>query len=241
MNNSLIKILGIIPAREGSKRVPQKNFRPFAGTTLVDLAIQQALDANLLDKIVVNSDAPQVAEIAQKYASKGIDFLQRPVELATDESPAIDYMIQTLTHYKEQGVNYDWIVILQASSPLRGGKDIDDTIELLKNNSEGDSAVSVVQLPHMIHPHKLKQFNGNVLEPWLVDEGQKTAAHELPEIYVRNCAVYVFKTENLLKSITYGEKSLGYIMPAETSVDINDMIDFKFAEYLYQEKNEKYK
>lgn len=237
MSSNDIKILAIIPAREGSKRVPHKNFRAFANTTLLDLAIQQALDAKLVDRIVVNSDAPQVQAIAAKYEAKGIDFLERPKELASDESPAIDYMIQTINHYQSKGILYDWVVIIQASSPLREGKDIDATIQLLKDNSSGDSAVSVVKLPHMIHPHKLKKMNGVTLEPWLVDEGQKTSAHELPDIFVRNCAVYVFKTSHLLQGITYGENSLGYIMPEETSVDINDMIDFEFAEYKYIKKN----
>ncbi len=92
---------------------------------------------------------------------------------------------------------------------------------------------AVVKLSHMVHPRKLKTMSGLVLAPWLVDEGQQTAAHELPDIFVRNCAVYVFKNENLIKGITYGEKSLGYVMPTETSIDINDWIDFEFAAYLY--------
>lgn len=237
MNSSNIQILGIIPAREGSKRVPHKNFRAFADTTLMDLAIQQALEAKSLNKIVVNSDALQVKEIADRYKDKGIDFLQRPETLATDESQAIDYMIQTLDYYQEQGKHFDWVVIIQASSPLRAGADIDATIDLLKENPKADSAVSVVKLSHMIHPHKMKTMEGHTLQPWLVDEGQKTSAHELPDIYVRNCAVYVFKTTHLRNGITYGQQSLGYVMPVETSVDINDMIDFKFAEYLYKEEN----
>ncbi len=232
-----MKILAIIPAREGSKRVPLKNFRPFAETTLLDLAIQQALSATLIDKIVVNSDAPQVKEIAKKYESEGIEYLERPKELATDESPAIDYMLQTLDHYESKGLFYDLVVIIQASSPLRNGSDIDSTIQLLLNNEQADSAVSVVMLSHMIHPHKMKTMNGDTLRPWLVDEGQKTSAHELPDIFVRNCAVYVFKSAHLKNGITYGPQSLGYVMPVETSVDINDMIDFKFAEYLFKEKN----
>jgi CMP-N,N'-diacetyllegionaminic acid synthase len=228
-----MNILAIIPAREGSKRVVNKNFRPFGVTTLLDLAIHDALASKLVDKIVVNSDAPQCKEIALKYQSKGVDFLERPKELATDESPAIDYMMQTIQYFREQGLSYDLLVIVQPSSPLRNGQDIDSTIQLLKDNFLSDSAVSVVKLPHMVHPHKLKTMNRSLLEPWIVDEGQKTSAHELPDIYVRNCAVYVFKTENLIQGITYGNQSLGYIMPPETSVDINDMIDFEFAEFLY--------
>lgn len=231
-----MKILAIIPAREGSKRVPHKNFRGFANTTLLDLAIQQALDAKLIDKIVVNSDAPQVKGIAAKYQAEGIDFLERPKELATDESPAIDYMLQTLAYYESKGMFFDLVVIIQASSPLREGRDIDATIELIMHNDKADSAVSVVKLSHMIHPHKMKTMDGDILQPWLVDEGQKTSAHELPDIYVRNCAVYVFKSAHLKNGITYGQQSLGYIMPIETSVDINDMLDFEFAEYLYKKE-----
>ncbi len=236
MSNNKTKILAIIPAREGSKRVPYKNFRLFADTTLMDLAINQSLESKFITKIVVNSDAAQVKEIALKYKSHGIDYIERPKELATDESPAIEYMIQTINHYSALGLEYDWVVIIQPSSPLRDGKDIDNTIHLLFENNNADSAVTVVKLPHMIHPHKLKTMNGALLEPWLVDEGQITAVHELPDIFVRNCAVYVFKIGNLKKGVTYGVNSLGYIMPAETSVDINDMLDFKFAEYLYHEK-----
>ena len=232
-----IKVLGIIPAREGSKRVAGKNFRPFAGTTLTDLAIKQALGTELLDTIVVNSDAEQIQVIAEKYAHQGITFLKRPKSLAGDESPAIDYMIQTLNWYKEQNIYFDLVVILQPSSPLRDAKDIDATIKLLIDNSDADSAVSVVKLSHMIHPHKMKTMEGQTLQPWLVDEKQQTAAHELPDIYVRNCAVYVFKTQHLIQGNTYGNKSLGYIMPPETSVDINDIIDFEFAEYLYIKKS----
>lgn len=228
-----MKILGIIPARHGSKRVPHKNFRPFASATLIDLAIKQALEAKKLDRIVVNSDSPDVLRMAKAYAGQSVEVLERPEELATDTAPAIDYMLQTISYYEGRGESYDLIVIIQPSSPLRTGADIDATITLLETNPSADSAVSVVSVGHMVHPHKLKTMEGNELIPWLVDEGQKTAAHEIPSLYVRNCAVYVFKTEHLLEGITYGGKSLGYLMPPETSVDINDMLDFEFAEYLY--------
>lgn len=231
-------VLGIVPAREGSKRVPQKNFKPFADSTLCDLAIQQALGATTLDHIVVNSDAPAIGKIAKQYAEKGVAFLERPKALATDTAPAIDYMIQTMDHFEAQGIHFDLLVILQPSSPLRATKDIDATVQLLLADDTASSAVSVVQVQHMIHPHKIKTMEEKVLHPWLVDEGQKTAAHELPTLYVRNCAVYVFRTKLLRQGITYGDRCLAYEMPFEVSVDINDPIEFEFAEYLYQ-KNQR--
>ena len=229
-----IKVLAIIPAREGSKRVQRKNFRPFGGTTLTNLAIEQAKAANLIDKIVVNSDSAEVLAIAKTYA--GVTGLERPHLLAQDESPAIDYMLQTINELEKNDEYFDLIVIIQPSSPLRTGADIDQTIQLLFDNYEASSAVSVVKLPHMVHPHKLKVMNGITLDPFLVNEGQATAAHELPDVYVRNCAVYIFKTENLKKGITYGHQCIGFEMPEETSVDINEMIEFNFAEYLFMNK-----
>lgn len=234
-NISKIKILGIIPARAGSKRVLQKNFKPFADTTLTDLAISQALEATLLDNIVVSSDSKEVIKIAEEY--EGIVTLERPSSIAQDETPAIDYMMHVISNLEQQGEQYDLVVIIQPSSPLRHGKDIDNTIHLLMNNPDASSAVSVVKLPHMVHPHKLKIMQGALLTPWLVDEKQKTAAQDLPDIYSRNCAVYVFRTENLKQGVTLGNKSVGYIMPQHTSVDINDPMEFEFAEYLHTKKH----
>jgi len=192
-----MKVLGIIPAREGSKRVPRKNFRPFAGTTLVDLAIEHALGASCLDQIVVNSDADEVERIVSKYLGKGVEFLKRPYDIANDRSAAIDYMQHTLKYYEDQNKFFDLVVIIQPSSPFRTGKDIDATVNLMREDDSATSAVSVVRIAHMLHPHKIKVLKEGELKPWLFDEGQKTAAHELPELFVRNCAVYVFKTKLL--------------------------------------------
>lgn len=228
-----MRVLGIIPARAGSKRIPQKNFRPFAGTTLTDLAIQQGLQATCLHDVLVSSDSPEVLRIARTYS--GVIVLERPAELATDASPAIDYQVHALNYMKETFDKvYDLVVVIQPSSPLRSGKDIDSTVALMKMHPEADSAVSVAPVQHMIHPHKVKIMEGDRLVPFLVDEEENTSANSLPKVYVRNCAVYVFRTQNILKKgILLGKQSVGYVMAPETSVDINSMIDFRFAEYLF--------
>ena len=225
-----MKILGIIPARAGSKRVKDKNIRPFGGKTLTHFAIEQALEAKHLDRIIVSSDSDKVLSIAETY--KKVEVLKRPSDLASDTAPAIDYMQHAIKHCETEGWTPDLVVIIQPTSPIRNGEDIDNTIDCLKKNIITDSAVSIVKLPHDVHPHKFKTLDDGILEPWLVDEGQKTAEKDLPEIYIRNCAVYVFKVENLKKDVTYGEKCIGYKMKPESAVDINDMLDFEFAEYL---------
>jgi len=229
-----LKILGIIPARAGSKRVKDKNIRPFAGSTLTHMAIEQALESKYLDRIVISSDSNEVLSIGQTF--NGVEVLKRPIELATDTAPAIDYMKHAINHCISNGWSPDLLVIIQPTSPIRTGEDIDQTIECLMKGSSVDSSVSIVKLPHMVHPHKLKICENEILKPWLIDEGQRTAEEDLPDIFIRNCAVYVFRVENIQKDITYGEKCIGYKMSPESAVDINDMLDFEFAEYLIEKK-----
>src|SRR5687767_6691176 len=122
-----LKILAIIPAREGSKRVPEKNCRLFAGTTLTDLAIQQAQGSRLITKIALSSDSERILSIGRKYET--VSAIARPKDLSGDLSPAIDYVRHTLRILEDE-VSFDLVVILQPSSPLRYSSDIDATIRL---------------------------------------------------------------------------------------------------------------
>lgn len=231
-----LKILAIIPAREGSKRVPQKNFRPFAGTTLVDLAIEHCQGASLITDIVLSSDSDHVLNIGKKYPR--VISLQRPPQFAGDLSPAIDYVRHTLSVLEPQRGTYNIVVIIQPSSPLRTSRDIDQTIQLLLDHPEADSAVSVVKIAHMVHPLKLKVMKDHELLPFIEDEKGRFASNDLPDIYVRNCAVYATWRKDLeTRPDVIGKKSMGFTMPSEKSVDINDMIDFEFAEFLYKKSN----
>lgn len=226
------KVLAIIPARAGSKRVPAKNFRPFAGTTLVDIAIRQSLGAQLVTDTVLSSDSEEVLKIGRNYPE--VISLARPKEYAEDDSPAIDYVRHALDVRERSTSKYDLIAIIQPSSPLRTSADIDATIRLLTQNPSADSSVSVVKVPHMIHPLKLKVMDGDMLLPFIEDEQGRFSSADLPDIFVRNCAVYAtWRKELETRPDVIGSKSLGYVMPPETSVDINHMIDFEFAEYMF--------
>lgn len=229
-----MNILAIIPAREGSKRVPRKNFRPFAKTTLTDIAIKQALQSKLITTIAVSSDSAEVLSIAKNY--ERVIPIERPANLSDDHSPAIDYIRHALP-ILEKNKPFDIVVILQPSSPLRTAEDIDSTIQSLIQHPEGDSAVSVVKVSHMVHPLKLKTITNDELLPFIEDEKGRFASQDLPDIYVRNCAVYATWRKDLeTRPDVIGKKSVAFIMPPETSVDINDMIDFEFAEYLYKKQ-----
>jgi len=228
-----MNFLAIIPARAGSKRVPQKNFRPFAGTTLTDIAMQQALQSKLLSHIILSTDSLEILAVEKKYPK--IICLERPADISGDEAPAIEYVRHALASLESSALHFDVVVILQPSSPLRTAVDIDATIQLLLDNPTADSVVSVVKLDHMVHPLKLKTLDGNELKPFLEDEDGRFAAQNLPPVYVRNCAVYAtWRADLETRNDVIGKRSLAYLMPADRSVDINEMMDFEFAEYLYQ-------
>ncbi|MCK6612002.1 MAG: acylneuraminate cytidylyltransferase family protein [Bacteroidia bacterium] len=223
-----MKILGIIPARSGSKRIPGKNIKPFNGKPLIWYALNAAVSSKLLTHLVVSSDSQDVLNFVSKYFPL-VTLINRPSELADDQSPAIDYVIHSLDSIKE---TFDLVVIIQPSSPLSLTEDIDGTIQLLLNNDLADSAVSVMKLDHSIHPIKMKTMEDEFLIPFYEEEKGRMAAHDLPEIFVRNGAVYASRIATILKSRIIGNKCLGYIMPRERSIDINDPIDFAFAEFL---------
>jgi CMP-N,N'-diacetyllegionaminic acid synthase len=226
------KILAIIPARAGSKRVQGKNIKPLHGKPLVCYVMEAALKSSCITRVVVSSDSNEVLELAVKYPN--IYFIERPAELADDHSPAIDYVKHTLQMLKEE---FDMVVILQPSSPLTLPDDIDGTINLLLQHPEADSSVSVMKLDHAIHPVKMKVMKNDILLPYLEEENGRMAAHELPELYVRNCSVYVSRCSTIDGGKIIGEHCMGFLMPRERSVDINDPIDFAFAEFLIQQRN----
>lgn len=221
------KILGIIPARAGSKRIPGKNIKLLVGKPLVAYSIEAALKSKLLTHVAVSSDSAEVLKIAAQYPE--VTPIQRPAELADDHSPAIDYVKHTL---QTLGEKFDLVVILQPSSPLTLPEDINHTIELLLNHPEADSSVSVMKLDHATHPVKLKVKKDDLLLPFWEEENGRMAAHELPELYVRNCAVYVSRSSTISDGKIIGDNCVGYLMPRERSIDINDPIDFEFAEFL---------
>ena len=163
-----MKILGIIPARGGSKRIPGKNTKLFCGRPLIEYIIESSLHSKFLDRIVINSDDEKVLNIGSKYPE--IIRIKRPDELSGDKARAIEYVRHTID-VLNQGNNeqFDIVVILQPTSPLTTGEDIDNTIQILIN-AKSDSAVSVMKLNHAIHPVKMKTMEKGRLFPFIEEE-----------------------------------------------------------------------
>jgi len=225
-----LRTLGIVPARAGSRRLPGKNRRPLGGKPLVEWALDAALGARTLDRVVVSSDDPWILDLARRRDPALA--LPRPAALATETALALDYVRHALDTLESAGEEtYEAIAIVQPTSPLTRSEDIDATVELLAS-SGADSAVTVVRLDHAIHPRKLKILEGDRLRPYWQEEDGRMAAHELPPLYVRNGAVYASRRRVIDGGAILGEDCRAHPMPRERSVDINDALDFRFAEFL---------
>lgn len=227
-----MRVLAIVPARGGSKRVPRKNVRLLAGRPLVAWAIDAARLASRVSRVVVSSDDDEVLSIAA--AVDPSLPLRRPAEISTDRALAIEFARHALATLEGVGEPpYDAVAIVQPSSPLTLPGDVDATLEILERTGAA-SAASVMHLDHAIHPLKLKRLVGDRLLPYLEEERGRMAAHELPELYVRNGAVYAARRSTVEAGRIVDDDCRAHVMPRERSIDVNDELDLALAELLKQ-------
>jgi CMP-N,N'-diacetyllegionaminic acid synthase len=217
--------LAIIPARGGSKRLPQKNILKLAGKPLIAWSIEAGLQSKYIDKVLVTSDDDSILKIAKEYGS---DILKRPQELAGDTASSIDAII----HAIENSDTYDFIVLLQPTSPLRDAKDIDGAIEYLLEK-EADGVITVCEMEHSpLWCNKLPEDNN--MEKFLKDEEKDRRSQDLQQYYRLNGAIYIAAKKSILQERTFflSKNIYAYIMSQEKSVDIDTKLDFQFAQFL---------
>lgn len=223
------KTLGIITARGGSKTIPRKNIKPLAGKPLIAYTIKAAKDSKLLTRCIVSSDDQEIIKISKKYGAE-VPFV-RPKELAGDKSGSIEVVQHAIRWLRENdGQEYDYVMILQPTSPLRTGQDIDECIKKIVDNN-ADSVMSMFELVDF-SLKKLKKIENGLILPLVEDEGKKSSRHQdLEKIYKRNCAIYLTRVDLIERGDLFGKKSLAYLMPAERSADINKPYEFELAEF----------
>lgn len=217
-------ILAIIPARGGSKGVLKKNIKPLAGKPLIAWTIEEAKKSKYIDRFILSSDDQEIIAIAKQWGCE-VPFV-RPKELAEDTTPGIQPVLHAMQFFPD----YEYILLLQPTSPLRTHEDIDSCIEyLMENNSE--SCVSVVEVdkpPYWMYTLD-KQ---SLLHPFV--EGVTIARRQdAKKIYVFNGAIYIAKRNFLLKHETFvTAQTIGFVMDKEHSFDIDTELDFKICECL---------
>ena len=226
-------IVAVIPARGGSKGIPQKNLRTLLGKPLIAYTIEAALQAKTLTRTIVSTDDEQIKEVSQDYGAE-VPFL-RPSHLATDIAPGISVLQHAIIYLAEhEGYLTDIVVCLQPTSPLRSGEDIDAAVNLCLD-SGADSVVSLCQAKH--HPYWMKKIVDGRVHPLMNEnENHYTRRQDLPPVYQLNGALYVTRTNVLLEeNRVLGKYTAPYIMPPERSIDIDTPNDLRVAETLLKE------
>ncbi|MDI9257671.1 acylneuraminate cytidylyltransferase family protein [Flavobacterium sedimenticola] len=222
-----MKTLVIIPARGGSKGVPNKNIKILGDKPLIAHAIACAQASQKATRIIVSTDAEAIAVVAQQY---GCEVVLRPESLATDTSNVVTAVAHV---YAELQEDFDFIVLLQPTSPLRTGADLDAIITLLEEEDHVDGVISVVPMDDM-HPARMYTL-GNAAEliPFMTT-GETARRQDLAPVYYRNGCFYAVRTNAFLteKSFMVARKK-AYVMSAEWLANIDTPRDFKIAELLY--------
>jgi CMP-N-acetylneuraminic acid synthetase len=227
------KILAIIPARGGSKRLKDKNIMSLDGKPLIAYTITAAKESKYFDDVVVSTDSQKIAEVAQTFGAN-VPFV-RPDYLAEDETRSIDVVTHTINSLQTK---YDIVVLLQPTSPLRTVEDIDNAIELYFQKE----AVSVIGVCEMEHsPLWANTLDESLsMEDFLDDKWNNSRSQDLPTYYRINGALYISDVVSVLKNETFFVKKdiYAYIMSQEDSVDIDTKLDFITAQAVLQYRKE---
>ena len=220
--------VAVVAARAGSKRLPGKNLRSMAGQPLIGWTLDAALASRTLDHCVVSTDEPRIADFA---TDRGLVVeALRPAALATDTATSTEVVAHELAALAHKGLRFDYVVLLQPTSPLRTAEHI-DAANALACEREADAVVSVCRCEH--HPYWSCRLgvDGRV-EGFLGGELPRRASQSLPPYFRLNGAIYVVRTDTFARTGSFfaGDKLYSYEMSPDASVDIDTLADFQIAE-----------
>lgn len=230
-----MRILALIPARGGSKGVPGKNIKLLGGKPLLAYTSEIALQSRYFTEVVVSTEDTQIMEVSKSLGIQ-VPFI-RPMELAQDDTPTIDVIIQALRWYEKQNSFFDAVCLLQVTSPFRTLDFLNKGIEKFVE-SGCDSLVSVQRVPHEYNPHWTFEVNAEGNLKIAIGEAEIISRRqELPQAYHRDGSIYITKTEVLLKEHSLYGKSTAFIeSEPDFHINIDTMEDWEKAEAMIQKK-----
>ncbi len=227
----LMRVLGIITARGGSKGIPNKNLIAVGGKPLLEYTARAALSARRLARTVISTDCNKIADAA---VSMGIDCpFMRPAHLAQDDTPTIPVLQNVIEQLRAEGEEYDAVFTLQPTNPLRTPDDIDGSIELLQKTG-ADSVIGFSDVGER-HPARMKTIasDGRVEDPDFAEQFEGQRRQELPQLFLRDGAVYVTRTSVLMEQASIkGDDCRGWLIPPQRALNIDEPFDLFLAEQL---------
>ena len=228
--------LCVIPARGGSKGVPGKNIRLLGGKPLIAHTIEAAQTSRSLSRVVVSTDDPEIAAVAQKWGAE-IPFM-RPPELARDNTPMLAVVIHAFQWFEKEVSNCETVVVLQPTSPFRPSHFVDQAIT--QSEKEFDDVVISLAKVHQ-HPHWMKHLTGGIVQPYTGVFNPPSRRQDLPPVYAMNGSLFLVRREALLRRQTvsasyatqFSDERMGAVLvEGINAVDIDTELDFKFAELI---------
>jgi len=227
------KILALIPARAGSKGLPQKNILPLANKSLIAWSINAAKNSRYVDKLIISTDDDNIADVARSYGCE-VPFI-RPDHLATDEASTIDVIMHAVSYFDD----YDYLVLLEPTSPLRETNDIDSALEMLcQNRARADSIVSVSKVEATHPAFSVKIADDGLIRPYAGDEFKIIRRQDLSPLYFFEGTVYISDVKQLLlKKTFYHDRTMPYVVPRWKSIEIDERIDMICCEALIKNKH----
>ena len=222
-----LKVIAIIPARGGSKGIPGKNIKLLGGKPLLQYTREAAKQSSRLDKVILSSEDPEIIEIAKKLGLE-VPFT-RPEELARDETPSIEVIKHALDFFREKGEEFDAVCLLQPTTPFRLPGLIDSCIKKFSSNNY-DSLISVREVPAEFNPHWVFEEKEGLLKLATGEESIIPRRQELPKAYFRDGAIYITKSQVLLKQNSLFGKRTGFYETSGTPyVNIDTPADWEKA------------
>ena len=219
-------ICAIVPARGGSRGIPRKNLRPFRGRPLVCHAIDVARAAALVERVLVSTDDPEIADVARAAGAEA-PFL-RPAALAQDDTPTLPVLQHAVRWLEGSGTSVTAVVVLQPTSPLRTAREVDAAIRIFLETG-ADSVASVCEVDES--PFWMQRLEGDRLVPFVPEGMAYLRRQDLPRLYRLNGAIYVTRRSVLMDTErVVGADTRALVMDRRQSVDIDDELDFQLAE-----------
>ncbi|OEU64923.1 MAG: acylneuraminate cytidylyltransferase [Desulfobacterales bacterium PC51MH44] len=230
-------VLAIIPARGGSKGLPGKNIKYLCGKPLIAWSIEQALKSKYVDNVFVSTDSGEIEKIA-KECGANVPFL-RPAELAADDSPTFEAILHALEQLALMGESYDYVALLEPTSPLKKSNDIDDAISMIVQNTDTDCLVSVGEV-HMEHPMIVKKIDAKgFVAPYVSSIAKIHQRQQADKAYFPYGVIYISRVSEFKKNQTfYTEKTIPYFIERWQNYEIDDELDFMIIEQIMKIKME---
>jgi len=231
-----MKVLGIIPARGGSKGIPGKNIRLLNGKPLIYYSIHAAQESGLVDRLILTTDSAEIAEVGKRLGAE-VPFI-RPAELARDDTPMLPVLEHAVNFVERDGWQADIILLFQPTAPLRQPEQIRAAVKMLIE-TRCDSVVSVVRIPQHYSPDFAYKVEDGILKPFLDGGGKVTRRQDTRPAYSRDGTIYAFWRDVLMKKYNiYGDDCRPLVIPDHLSCNLDTMEDWAQAEIMIQQSGE---